>query len=301
MITLMTGDNSFEIERYIQNEIHNFAGQVENIDAEYINLNNLPDLLMGVSLFSQKRFIIIRRLSQNSSIWKIIGDWLDKISDDINLIIIEPTLDKRTSAYKAISKIGDIKEFVSWSDRDYLKAEQWVMDEAKKQGFELNKENARLLVRKVGVDQWQLFHALEKLAVLDNVTSKVIDNVIETNSFENALNLLESAIQGDVMVVRKTIFNIKNRDDPHRLFALLSSQAFNILAIYASENSKNVSNDLGVHPYVVTKLSPIAKKLGKSGIVKLINILVKTDDNLKTSKVEPWILIENSLIKITAI
>jgi len=129
MITLLTGDNSFEIERYIQNKIHNFAGQVENIDAEYINLNNLPDLLMGVSLFSQKRFIIIRRLSQNSSIWKIIGDWLDKISDDINLIIIEPTLDKRTSAYKAISKIGDIKEFVSWSDRDYLKAEQWVMDE----------------------------------------------------------------------------------------------------------------------------------------------------------------------------
>jgi len=66
------------------------------------------------------------------------------------------------------------------------------------------------LVRKVGVDQWQLFHALEKLAVLDNVTSKVIDDVIETNSFENALNLLESAIQGDVVAVEENVFLILN-------------------------------------------------------------------------------------------
>lgn len=301
MITLLTGDNSFEIERYIQNEIKNFNGDVERIDSDSINLNNLPDLLMGISLFSQKRLIIIRQLSQNASIWKIIGDWLDKISDDIKLIIIEPTLDKRTSAYKAINKIGDIKEFISWTDKDYLKAEHWAISEAKKQGFEISKESARLLVRKIGVDQWQLFHALEKLSVLDDINSQIIEDVIETNSFENALNLLESAIQGDLSSVRRVIFSIKNRDDPHRLFALLSSQAFNILAIYASENPKNISDDLGVHPYVVTKLGPIAKKLGSKGISRLIDILVKTDDNLKISKVEPWILIENALIKITAI
>ena len=301
MITVLTGENSFEIERALKDIVDDFDGEVEKIDAESINLNNLPDLLMGISLFSQKRLIVIRQLSQNASIWKVIADWLDKISDDINLIIIEPTLDKRTGAYKAIRKSGNIKEFTAWSDRDYLKAEQWVINEAKKQGSKLSKENARLLVRKVGVDQWQLFHALEKLSVFDDITSQIIEEVIETNSFENTLNLLELAIQGDITSVRRTIFNIKNRDDPHRLFALLSSQAFNILAIHSAENQKNVSNDLGIHPYVVTKLRPIAKKLGKGGISKLIHILIEADDNIKLSKVEPWILIENALIKITSI
>jgi len=301
MITLLTGDNSFEIEQYVKGLTQDFDGEVEKIDADSINLNNLPDLLMGVSLFSQKRLIIIRRLSQNSSIWKIIADWLDKISDDITLILVEPTLDKRTGAYKAISKNGSIKEFTAWRDRDYLKAEEWVALEAKKRDLKLSKENARLLVNKIGVDQWQLFHAIEKLSDLGDASAENIENFIDSNPLESSLNLLDSAVRGDVPAVQKTLMAVKQNEDAYRIFALLSSQAFNMLTIYSSEKSDDISKDFSVHPFVISKLSPLVRKIGKGGVSKLIQILAKADDDMKSSKAEPWIIIESALLKITAI
>ena len=301
MITLLTGDNSFEIEQYVKGLIQNFDGEVEKIDADSINLNNLPDVLMGVSLFSQKRLIIIRQLSQNSSIWKIIADWLDKISDDITLILVEPTLDKRTGAYKAISKSGSIKEFTAWRDRDYLKAEEWVALEAKKRDLKLSKENARLLVNKIGVDQWQLFHAIEKLSDLGDASAENIEDFIDSNPLESSLNLLDSAVRGDVPAVQKTLMAVKQNEDAYRIFALLSSQAFNMLTIYSSEKSDDISKDFSIHPFVISKLSPLVRKIGKGGVSKLIQILAKADDDIKSSKAEPWIIIESALLKITAI
>lgn len=301
MITLLTGDNSFEIEQYVKGLIQDFDGEVEKIDADSINLNNLPDVLMGVSLFSQKRLIIIRQLSQSSSIWKIIADWLDKISDDITLILIEPTLDKRTGAHKAISKSGSIKEFTAWRDRDYLKAEEWVSLEAKKRDLKLSKENARLLVNKIGVDQWQLFHAVEKLSDLGDASAENIEDFIDSNPLESSLNLLYSAVRGDISAVQKTLMAVKQNEDAYRIFALLSSQAFNMLTIYSSEKSDDISKDFSIHPFVISKLSPLVGKIGKGGVSKLVQILVKADDDMKSSKAEPWIIIESALLKITAI
>lgn len=301
MITLLTGDNSFEIERHLKSLVEAFDGDPEKVSVENLTLESLPDLLMGVSLFSQNRLIILRSLSDNSRIWSIMADWLDKVSDDTHLVLVEAKVDKRTNTYKLLKKQADIKEFNTWNERDYLVAEKWAVDEAQKMGFSLDKSSASALVKKVGADQWELFHALEKLSLLEKVTPEVIEEVIEANTFESSLNLLEAAVKGDMKLVRKIVDDIKNREDPHRLFALLSSQAFNMLAIYAAEKPQDVSKDLGVHPYVVTKLSQLARRIGKHGITKLIKILVETDDNMKSSKIEPWILVDNALIKIAHI
>ena len=69
MITLLMGDNSFEIERALAEIADNFDGVAEKIDGSQIQLSQLPDLLMGVSLFSSARLVVIRDLGQNKAIW----------------------------------------------------------------------------------------------------------------------------------------------------------------------------------------------------------------------------------------
>src|ERR1035437_6433304 len=100
MITVLIGENTFEIQRALDLIARDFDGKVEKIDGSNLQLSQLPDILMGVSLFAMSRTVVIRNLSENRAVWPVFGDWLSKISDDIHLILAESKPDKRTATYK---------------------------------------------------------------------------------------------------------------------------------------------------------------------------------------------------------
>jgi len=301
MITLLIGENSFEIERALGVLTKDFAGEVEKIDGSELQLNQLPDILMGVSLFTTARTVVIRDLSSNKSIWTVFGDWIPKISDDIHLVLIEPKPDKRMTTYKLLKESANVREFLAWTDRDTAVAEKWVIAESKNLGFDLDKQSAQALVRRVGVDQWQLFHALEKLSSVDSVSVDVIKNIIDANPTENVFNLFETALHGDVDELQSALRILEQTQDVYQLFALLSSQVFQLAAVANADKTDNVARDFAIHPFVVSKLTPIAKNLGKSGVAKIVTIFASADDDMKISRAEPWLLVERALIKVANI
>ena len=301
MITLLVGENSFEIERALVQITDAFDGSVERIDGSSLQLSQLPDILTGISLFATERMVVIRNLSENKAIWSVFGDWLPKISDDIHLILIEPKPDKRTTMFKSLIKIAKVMEFQPWSDRDTQLAEKWVIAESKTLGFEMDKVSAQFLVRYVGVDQWALFHSLEKLVLADSVSVEVIKNIVEPNPVENVFNLFETALNGDVAELQQALKTLEKTQDVYQLFALLSSQVFQLAAVAHAAKTDNVASDFAIHPYVVSKLTPIAKKVGKSGVAKIVKIFATADDDMKLSRAEPWLLIERALIKVANI
>jgi len=301
MITLLIGENSFEIERYIGELKANFKGDVEKINGNELQLAQLPDIFMGVSLFSINRMIIIRNLSENKSIWSIFGDWLPKISSDINLVIVESKPDKRTSTFKSFKKHADIKEFNLWSDRDVSSAEKWVSAEAKKLGLVLDNNSVQLLVQRVGLDQWQLLNALQKLLSVDVVSVDVIKEVIDANPIENVFDLLDAALRSDVVRLKQILQTLEQSEDVYRLSSLLFTQAFQLAVVSSADKLDNTAKDFAIHPYVVSKLEPIAKRIGKAGVFKVISIFAQADDDMKMSRAEPWLLVERALVKVANI
>ncbi|MCX6728926.1 MAG: DNA polymerase III subunit delta [Candidatus Saccharibacteria bacterium] len=301
MITILIGDNSFEIQRALDDIISDFDGNVEKIEGSELSVSQLPDVLMGVSLFAEKRLVVIRNLYENKSVWPVLGDWADKISDDIHLVLVEPKPDKRTSTYKTLLKIADVHEFVQWTDRDVGVAEKWVAAEAEKRSLNLNKKLIQTLVNWVGIDQWQLFYALEKLSLTEEINEESIKNIVEPNPVENVFNLFETALRGDTKNLMEMLKTLEQTEDVYRLTALLSSQTFQLLTVASAGKDDNVAKDFAVHPYVVSKLSPIAKRIGKSGASKIIAVFVELDDDMKLSRAEPWLLVERTLIKVANI
>lgn len=301
MITLLIGENSFEIEQALTEISANFDGKVEKNNGADLQISQLPDILMGVSLFATARTIVIRNLSENKAIWAVFGDWLKRISDDIHLILVEPKPDKRTMTFKALKAQAKIQEFQSWTDRDTAKAEKWAIGQARQLGFELDSKNAQFLVRRVGVDQWQLFHALEKLALVDNISVEVIKDVIEASPIENVFELFETALKGNSKELKRMIQILEQTEDVYRLSALLFTQAFQLAAVASATKSDNVAKDFGIHPYVVSKLESIAKRLSKNDISKIVKIFAEADEDMKLSRAEPWLLIERALFKVTSL
>lgn len=301
MITLITGDNTFEIERATRAIIANFKGEAEKIDGSTLELKQLPNLLMGATLFADKRLVIIKNLSENKELWASFGDWISRISDDTEVMLAEAKLDKRTVTYKELKKQAKVLEFAQWTDRDEIKAEKWVLDEAERLNILLDTKCAKALVRRVGSDQWQLFHALEKLALVDKATVEAIEALIDASQVENVFNLFDAALRSDGRKVVEMIRTLELSEDPYRLFALLSGQAFNLAAVVMSGTSDEVAKDFGIHPYSVSKLVPSAKRLGRNGARKIINAFAEADDDMKLSRAEPWLLIERALMKVVAL
>jgi DNA polymerase III delta subunit len=301
MITLIVGENSFEINRALERIATDFVGTAEKVDGANLETRQLPDLLMGVSLFSDKRLVIIRDLSASKSIWSEFSNWLPRVSDDINLVLVEPKPDKRTTTFKDLKKAAKVLEFNQWEQRDTVKAEAWLIDEAKEIGFKLDVPSAKLIVRRVGLDQWSLFHAVQKLALVDMIDTATIENVIDANPTENVFNLFEAALKGDRARIADMLLVIEQTEDPFRLFALLAGQAFQLAAVITASPSDDIAKDFGIHPYAISRLEASARKLGRGGARKIINIFAASDDDMKLSRADPWLLIERSLQKVAAI
>lgn len=302
MITLLTGENSFELTRSLDAIVAGFDGVAEKREGSDLQLSQLPDLLQGVTLFADKRLVVIKQLSENKLLWDALPDWLERSSADVHVVLVEPKPDKRTRTYKDLKKNATVKEFEIWGDRDVMLAEKWVSDEAVRQGISLDRKSVQTLVLRVGMDQWQLYHALEKLAVLDKVTPEIIGTIIEANPTENIFNLFEAALYGNTQKVSKMICILQRTQDPYMTFGLLSGQVFQLAALaVSSKSSGEVAGDIGAHPYAVGKLAPQAKNLGRSGTRKIVAIFAEADIVMKSTSTDPWLLVEQALIKTASI
>lgn len=298
MITWLTGENTFDIQQFVRARIETFDGIAERLDGTTLELKNIPDLLMGSTLFAKKRLVIIKDLSQNSFVWEKLPEWIDRISDDIDVILIDGKPDKRTTGYKEVKKRVVLKEFPLWGERDQAVAETWVITHAESLGLSLDKKLAHHIMERVGLDKWQLANGLEKISLLEIVTAQTINDTIDLNPSENVFQLFELALEGRRQAVHEMIRTLELVEDPYKLFALLSSQAFQLAAVASAGQSDNPAKDFGIHPYVAGKLSRHGNKVGARGTARILTAFAQTDADMKRSKGEPWLLIERTLLSI---
>lgn len=301
MITILTGENSFEVHEALRQLTAGFSGVPERLDGSTLTVANLPDLFMGVSLFAQERLVIIDQLSASSAVWEKLPDWLARITDDIHVVLIEPKLDKRTTTYKALKEAASIQEFPAWGERDGVKAETWTAHRAQAQKVVIDKALIKHLVERVGLDQWQLANALGQLSLLDTITKEVINDVIPANPTENVFQLFESALQGDSAQVARMVDTLEFQEDPYMLFALLSSQVMTLAAVTFATDEVNPTKDFAIHPFVAGKLTRSGNKLGKAKVATILQKCAAVDAGLKRSKGEPWLLVETFLLEVAAL
>lgn len=300
MMILLAGENSFEIEREVARLIAHFDGDIVKVDGEALELSQLPDLIMGMSLFMPRRLVIIKNLSENKILWTQLGGWLEKLADTTDLVLVEPKPDKRTKTYKELQKLAEIKEYKAWTERDTAQAEKWLLEEAERLGATLDKKSAQALLARVGLDQWQLYHALQKLALLDEVTPEIIQDIIEPTLSENVFLVFEAALKGDKKRVASMLQTLRLSEDPYRLFGLITNQAFYVLVLsLAGKSSGEVAKDLAVHPFVLSKLAPLVKTRTKEEVKTIVRAMIEADEAMKTSAADPWLLLERALIKVT--
>ena len=298
MIYVFFGENEFSKRQKVDEVLGDRIARRR--DGEELTIGDLRELLTGKTLFGGEEPIIITDLSQNSDVWAVFPE-IAGLADE-TVILLETKLDKRTKTYKNLAKNAIVQECVSLGERQRPELVKWAIDRTKERGTKLTKKQIETLVDRLGYDQLRLDNLFAQLSLLDEVTDDLIDQLVPLAKSESVFELLDATIRGDFGSIQRIISYLEmtsGDDGAYQTVGLLASQAMNLLALVLSNiDAQKVAQDFGVHPYALRQLSPLARQLDKIAALRICRILLQADMQMKTTGVEPWLLVETALMKI---
>lgn len=305
MIQLLSGENTYEIRVRRARILAEFRAEhtddaITIADGTSLNTSELPQLLLGASLFAPERLVVIDDASSVKDTWDKIADILPEIGEGVDLLLVAPAADKRTRTYKWLQKHAEV---MTPSTLNEVQLVNWIQTQAREKGMEIESNVARYIVDYTGGDQWQLMNDVEKLSLANRpVTVELVRELLVPNPTSSAFDLLDAALAGQSKRVNELLEGVRSHEDPYRFFGLLSNQIFAIIIIAAAGNrpADTIAKDSGLHPFVVRKTQPLARKLSVGERKHLAEVAATTDMQLKSSGVDPWVLITAALKNISA-
>ena len=258
MIHLLYGDNEFEKQAALVAMVGD--ADVVRYDGEELTLADMQEIMIGQTLFTQSSVYVISKLSENSDIWSRLSEL--PFDDDKTVILLESKLDKRTKTYKWLQKTAKTQEFLPLSDRQKPQLISWCEAQARERGYKLTCMQIGTLIDRLGFDQLRLSNFLDQLALVEEITDELIDQLVPLARSENVFDLFVAALSKDYETVHNIISYLESEsglDGAYQTMGLLASQATNMAAlVLAGGDNKTVAADLLVNPYVLQRLSSSA-------------------------------------------
>lgn len=307
-ITVLYGENSFERSRklaQIKAQAQKSGFEIEKIDAEGLIPSDFITQISGVSLFADKRLVIFRNLSENKSIWENLETLVGRISSDVHLCLIEDKIDKRSSLYKNLSKTADFQEFKKLEAKGAGDLAELARQIAKARGLSMSLMDAKFLISWVGVDEWAVKNAVEKLALLGVSDKNSIKTYMSQNIEANTFGIFEMALDSNIAGVLNELAKMKNLqsdDAGYQFLGLLITQFFNLSALRIGKEqglpTAQIAKDLGINAWALGKMEPFAARFNRENLAQMAEIFAAADQKSKTSSLKIWDLVEAVLLEI---
>jgi len=284
---------------------------LEYLDGQNIKIQDLKNKIQQISIFKEKKLIILFDFFLNIDIKKKFleeekkNNFLTKIVnlDDIVLFFEEKEVSKKDPFFIYVKKHSKSQEF-KLLDRQKLK--NWVKKEFTNYQKEINLDALEQLINFVGNDLWQLSNEIKKLINYKKdkkieiedvnllVNSKVEVDIfktieaIATKNKKDALNLLYK--------------HIEKGDNPLYLFSMITFQFRNLLIIrelidkggsfsYLLKESK-------LHPFVVKKTYYQAQKFTFQELKKIFQKIFELDLKIKTGQIDAKLALDLFILEI---
>ena len=173
MIYLLYGEEKYDLNQKLEKIKKEFNNLSEGINLFYItseNIDELSSVLQGVTFFGTEKVIIIKDTKLKFSV-----ELLKNIDKDITVVVIEDSVDKRTSDYKNLAKIAECFEF---KFMDEAKVKEYIMQVLKKYNLSISNEDAEYMANMCGNQKSNIINELNKLVIYLDSEGKITKDVI---------------------------------------------------------------------------------------------------------------------------
>lgn len=256
-IYLFYGEEKYDLEQRVEKIKKEFDNLEVGLNLFYITKDNVDELsscLQGVTFFGSLKLIIIKDTKLKFNV-----ELLKDLDEDIKVIIIEDSVDKRISEYKFLSKIAECVEFKHMDEKQMI---QYIMQILKKYGIEISLETAQYMQSVCGEDKSNIINELQKLVIyLDDekiVTKEIIDKVCSKTlsaKIFDVLSMIVNRKREKAIVMLDEL--LKQKEPIVKIYIMLYKQIKQMYMIkYMREkNQSDIAKSLGIHPFVYKNLS----------------------------------------------
>lgn len=304
MIITLTGDNSFALRSRLDELIAVFAKEhgdlaLERIDCEEVQASEILAALQSLPFLAARKMVILQGLGSNKAIAEEIEQIIDSVSESTDLIIIEPSPDKRGKYFKNLQKKTKIEDY---KELDARQLAEWIVEKTKELAGSISLADASYLVDRAGASQQALASELSKLVLYRPQISKdTVDLLVEPNPQSKVFELLDAAFSGN----KQSVIGLYNqqrsqRVEPQVILAMIAWQLRALTAAKMGQDkaASKIAKDFGINPYVISKSVRLAGKISLSQLKNLLEEALEMDYKSKTATYDLDEALKNYLVTI---
>ena len=302
MLIFLYGPDTYRSRQKLSEIIKEYRKLYKSgLNFKYLNCAKLKfqefnDEIRQTSMFKEKKMIILTNSFSNTEFKEKFREQGKFFADSDSIIVFyeEGQISKKDSFFTFLKKEAKTQEFKPLNG---IKLKNWVREEFKKLGAEIEDRALDKLIFFVDDNLWQMITEIKKLSTF------AADKEIRVRDIELLVN---PKIESDIF---KTIDAIASRDkkralsllkahlekgdSPLYLFSMINFQFRNLLVIkdlIMRNFSSFSSSDL--HPFVVRKTRFLARKFEILELKKIYQKIFEVDLAIKTGKVDPEAALE---------
>jgi DNA polymerase-3 subunit delta len=316
-VRLLHGEDEFQIAQYlagIEQELGdpvNVSMNTTRLDGANMNLEQLRAIAYAMPFLTARRLVVVERpltrLVTKELQAKFIS-LLEGLPPTTWLVLVEPT------------KLGENNWLLKWAEgagsQALVKAfpankggamVNWIVQQTRASGGEMTNDAARELAELMGDDTRSSWHEIQKLLAYVNYARKIdledvhavcvsIDepssfdlvNALMTQDRRKATGLLEKLLETqDAMVVIGAIVG------QFRRLIMISDLA------EMGMRQDEIVKELNVHPFVVTKNLPLARRYPQEKLEQVYHRLLVLDDSIKTGQAPADLALDLLVVDLT--
>ena len=305
-IYLLYGTEQYDVENYVEKIkkcFSNLEAGVNFFALDKTNIDKLEDYCESVSFFGLEKLIVIK----NTGLKFNKAPLEDITNPELVIVITEESVDKRTSEYKFLTKNAVCVEFNKLNEKD---ATFFVKRTLNAYKVNVSDNVAKYLVDVCTEDKQILINEFRKIVaylnegevltkdVIDKICSKTIDakifdlmDLIVGKNKKDALLLLED------MLAQGTYIGI--------ISSMMFKQIKQIYQIKLMEQkiresgiNVDIAKELGIHPFVYSKLKVTSTKYDIKHLENLMLDFDNYDENSKTGKIDIVLGLKTLILKM---
>ncbi len=266
---------------------------LDMLDGSSIDVRDLLSIVSSYPMMSDKRVVIVRdmqKIMTNESNRELLERYFDNPSESTVLIMKGSKLDNRTSVAKALKENGIIFEFTSLYENQIP---AWIKSRAKQIGIGISEEGAVLLAQYVSGSMREIHGELEKLSIYVGdkkyIEAEDVNSIVGISKVYNIFALQKTIGMRDTKKSISIMENMLENGESVLGAIVLLTKYFQKLWVLKSNpyiSDADIMKNFGISQYFIKDYRTAADEYSLKEIENVFEILIKTDESLKTGKTE---------------
>ena len=287
-IYLLYGEEKYELEQKVQKIKKDFANLQVGVNLFYINNDNIDELanvIQGVTFFGSEKLIIIKNTNLKFNV-----ELLKTIDEDVKVVIIEDSVDKRLSEYKTLSKIAECIEFKHLDERQMA---QFIVDTLRKYNVKISFDDAQYMQEVCGQDKANTINELQKLVIYvgngGTVDKEIIDKVCSKTLNAKIFDVLDYIVNKKKKLAINELDSLLKQKEPIvKIYIMLYKQfkQLYMIKLLKDKGEKDIATKLGIRPFVVKKLLLSCDKYTENELKNIIYAFEEYDQKTKNGDMD---------------